>query len=438
VAEPPELVGDFDRDSRALTDFVLAGEEALASLPARTERADDQQLAADEIHRTARWLRGRFLDRHAERLYDELTAGRTRWLRLADIAYTAAAVVPGLAPTREQIADEAGRPQPAKEGREIDQGILFQRLLRSPEIGSHIVDSMLRPTDRALRLAPEFRATGRLDLGKVLLERRDGVAWLTVRNLECLNAEDNELTADMETAVDLTQLDDGVSVGVLRGGEMTHPRYLGRRVFSAGINLKHLHAGRISFVDFLLGRELGFISKVMRGVLLDDEPATWPGTRVAKPWVAGVDTFAIGGGMQLLLVFDHVVAASDAYFSLPAAQEGIVPGLGNLRLTRAVGARIARQVVLGGRRIWASEPDGRLIADEVVDPSDMDLAVERAAAMLAAPAVGPNRRMLNVADEPVDVFRGYLSEFAMTQALRLYSADVLGKVARFGAAPKTS
>jgi thioesterase DpgC len=58
--------------------------------------------------------------------------------------------------------------------------------------------------------------------------------------------------------------------------------------------------------------------------------------------------------------------------------------------------------------------------------------------MLAAPAVGPNRRMLNVADEPVDVFRGYLSEFAMTQALRLYSADVLGKVARFGAAPKTS
>ena len=54
---------------------------------------------------------------------------------------------------------------------------------------------------------------------------------------------------------------------------MTHPRYRGRRVFSAGINLKALHVGGISLLDFLLRRELGYISKLMRGILVEDEGA---------------------------------------------------------------------------------------------------------------------------------------------------------------------
>jgi (3,5-dihydroxyphenyl)acetyl-CoA 1,2-dioxygenase len=146
-----------------------------------------------------------------------------------------------------------------------------------------------------------------------------------------------------------------------------------------------------------------------------------------------VDGFAIGGGMQLLLVFDHVVAASDAYFSLPAAQEGIVPGAANFRLTRCLGPQLSRQVILAGRRIWASEPAARLLVDEVVDPAELGEAIERSLDRFQGPAVVANRRMLNLAEEPLDEFRLYMAEFAVQQALRLYSQDVIGKVGRFSA-----
>lgn len=137
-------------------------------------------------------------------------------------------------------------------------------------------------------------------------------------------------------------------------------------------------------------------------------------------------------------MFDHVIAGADAYVSLPAAQEGIIPGVSNLRLGRVAGSRLARQVVLGGRRIRATEPDARLLIDEVVEPDGIDAAVERAADALRAPAVVPNRRMLNLAEEPLDAFRAYAAEFALQQAVRLHAEDVSDKAARFtGAAPAT-
>jgi thioesterase DpgC len=268
-------------------------------------------------------------------------------------------------------------------------------------------------------------------LGTVLIERHGRIAHLTVHNDACLNAEDNRLVDDLETAVDLALLDDQVSAGVVRGGVMSHPRYRGRRVFSAGINLVDLHAGRISYADFLIRRELGLLHKLVRGILVDDDPAAFPCRTLEKPWVAAVDTFAIGGGAQLLLVFDHVVAGADAFFSLPAAQEGIVPGVSNMRLARAAGSRLARQIILSGRRVWAHEPDARFLCDEVADPAAVGDAARAAADRLAAPAVRANRRMLNLGEEPVDALRAYLAEFALEQALRLFSPDVLGKVARF-------
>ena len=249
---------------------------------------------------------------------------------------------------------------------------------------------------------------------------------------DCLNAEDDQQVEDMETAVDLALLDPGVQVCLLRGGAMSHPRYRGRRVFSAGINLKALHAGGISLVDFLLRRELGYIHKIVRGILVGDGPR-WRSPTVAKPWVAAVDGFAIGGGMQLLLVFDHVVAACDAYFSLPAAQEGIVPGAANFRLARYLGPKLARQVILGGRRIWASEPAAALLVDEVVEPAAMDAAIDASLGRLHGPAVVANQRMLNLAGESAEEFRRYMAEFAVAQALRLHSDDVIGKVGRFAA-----
>jgi thioesterase DpgC len=237
----------------------------------------------------------------------------------------------------------------------------------------------------------------------------------------------------METAVDLALLDDDVHVGVLRGGPMTHRRYLGRRVFSAGINLIHLRSGQISFVDFLLRRELGFISKIVRGLFLEEREPSWRAPPTEKPWLAAVDTFAIGGGAQLLLVFDQVIAAADSYFSLPAAREGIVPGAANFRLPRFAGARMTRQIIIGGRKVWASEPDARLLFDEVVDPAAMDSGVEAAVGPLDNPAVVANRRMINLAEEPLDAFRQYMAEFALDQVERIYSLDVIDTLNKFGA-----
>jgi thioesterase DpgC len=408
---------------------------ARAALAEAAERSDELLARGDPAKTAAlqdgvRAVRTAFLDAHVDAVYERLTAGGP--LRIGELVEAAAEEFPGLVPTAAQMAAERARTQADKAGREIDQGIFLRAVLRSPKAGPHLVDAMLRPTPRALRLLPEFIRTGVVRMTSVLLERRGGVAHLTMCRDDCLNAEDEQQVDDMETAVDLTLLDPSVRVGVLRGGEMSHPRYRGRRVFSAGINLKRLHAGDISLVGFLLRRELGYLNKIVRGVLAD---GSWHSRTLEKPWIAAVDTFAIGGGAQLLLVFDHVLAASDAYFSLPAAKEGIIPGASNLRLSRHTGPRVARQIILQGRRIWATEPDARFLIDEVVEPAGLDAAVARSVERLDGEAVLANRRMLNLADEPPEEFRRYMAEFALQQALRIYGEDVLDKVGRFSVRP---
>ena len=428
-ADSRAVRADFPAARATLARAAERSEELLRSLPEPAERSPEQRADAARAHAAARQLRAAFLDVHADAVYDELTGDRVRRLRIDELCRVAAHAFPGLVPTAPQFDAERNVAQAAKEGREIDQGLFLGAILRSPVAGPHLIDSMLRPTARALRLLPDFIRTGTVDLGSVLLERRDGAAHLTMRRPDCLNAEDERQVEDMEAAVDLALLDPAVKVGLLRGGVQTHPRYLGRRIFSAGINLKALHAGRITLVGFLLRRELGYVNKLMRGVLVDDAPRYAPAVEI--PWVAAVDGFAIGGGCQLLLACDHVIAASDAYISLPAAHEGIVPGAANLRLSRAAGARTARQIILGGRRIAATEPDAGLLVDRVVDPEGMDVAVEEALAAFADPAVTANRRMLNLAEEPPEAFRRYMAEFAVVQSRRVHSADVAGKAARF-------
>ncbi|OKI23648.1 enoyl-CoA hydratase [Nocardiopsis sp. TSRI0078] len=424
----PKLSGRLGEDADLLRRHTEEGEELLAELPPRPERDAGETAIAATIHGGGREIRGAFLDLHAEPVFATICDGNPR-PRLSDIAFEAADRFPGLAPTRKQMVEERTRLQAHKEGREIDQGVLFRGLLRAPSAGSRLVDAMLRPTARAKDLLSVFAVKGRVELPTVVLERSGAAAHLTVTNTRCLNAEDDQLITDMETAVDLVFLEERVHVGVVRGGLMTHPRYLGRRVFSAGINLKELRNGDISFVDFLLGRELGYLHKILRGVVPDTDRPSLSARAVHKPWIAAVDSFAIGGGMQLLFLFDRVIAEKDAFFSLPAAREGIVPGAANLRLGRFVGSREARRIILAGHRLRATDPEARLLCDEVVESEEMDTAVERAIQDLDNPAVVDNRRMIALAEEPLDHFRAYMAEFSRVQAERLYAADVLEKVA---------
>ena len=138
-------------------------------------------------------------------------------------------------------------------------------------------------------------------------------------------------------------LDDTIEVGVLRGGTVQHPKYAGRRIFNAGINLTHLYYGQISLIDFFIERELGLLHKIYRGHWRSESYDEQYEDYVEKPWVAAVEAFAIGGGCQLLCVMDRVLAEPGSYFSLPASKEGFIPGAANLRFPRLVGIKLARE-----------------------------------------------------------------------------------------------
>jgi len=434
VPAPPTPTGRFDADRAALQRSIARTDRLLNLLPRRPARDPGQAAQATALHEERRTARHAFLARHAPQVYDVLTDGRALRQRLPDLVRQAQTHLPGLVPTAAQLAADQGHIQAHKEGHEIDLGVFFGALLRSPAAGGHLIDTMLHPAPGSLDRLTRLRRHDRLALDTVTVERHGPAMHVTFRNGHCLNAEDNRLIADMETAVDLTLLDERVRVGVLRGGPVDHPRHAGRRVFSAGINLRALRDGAISYVDFLLGRELGYVNKLAHGLLSPDTGWSAPAA-VHKPWVAAVDSFAIGGGMQLLLVVDRVLAEEGAFFSLPAADEGIVPGLGNLRLTRFTGARVARQVLLSGRRLRAGEPGAELLCDEVVPADRLTDAVDRAVAELTGPAVAANRAMLSLAEEPRESLRSYLADFAVVQAERVYSEDVLDRVERRWARP---
>jgi thioesterase DpgC len=424
---------DLTHARHVLAAAIESADESIAALPEPARRSAEQRAIAATANEAARAARWQFMAAHADAVYRELDDGETSRLRLADLLSKAEVAFSHLLPTAAQMAQDRCRVQADKEGHEIAHGIFFSWLLRSPVAGPRLLDAMRWPTERALRLLPEFQRTGAADLGSVRLARRSGAGQVTMCRGDCLNAEDNQQVDDMEAAVDLVLLDSEVTVGVLRGGEMRHPKYRGKRIFSAGVDLKALQAGSISLADFLLKRELGYIQKLMRGIRVG-QGTGWDRDTIQKPWIGVIDGFAIGGGAQLLLVLDRVIAAADAYLSLPAAHEGIIPGAANFRLTRSVGPRMARQMILAGRRIWASEPAARFLVDEIVDEAELPAAIDRSVRRLSSPAVIANRHMLNLAEEPPDEFRCYMAEFALQQALRIYSTDVISKATRFGAA----
>ncbi|RKT79517.1 3,5-dihydroxyphenylacetyl-CoA monooxygenase [Terracoccus luteus] len=352
--------------------------------------------------------------------------GRVR-LRMVELGDRVAELVPGLLPTRDQRAEDAARPLEEQRGWEVDHAILLHHVLSDQSSGLHLLDSMRRPTPAAERDLAAYTASGRARSGTVTLERRGAVSLVQMEDGLHLNAEDLDQLRSLEYLADLCLLDPLTSVVLLRGGVMSHPKYRGRRVFCAGINLRELAAGRIPLVGYLLEREAGYLAKILHGLSTGGR-----GSVRSKPWVAGVDGFAIGGGTQLLLVCDRVVAAEGVFASLPAAQEGIIPGAANMRLIRQVGARMTRELVLTGRAVRTDDDDAHLVFDRVVSTEEMDAALDEECLAMAEPAVRANRHMVNASLESPDDLRRYLADFALLQAQRARSDDVLGKASAFG------
>ncbi len=368
------------------------------------------------------------LGNEIESIYDDLTHGLRRQLRISEIVYAAVELFPDQLPTRAAIDAERELLQKDKEGLEINQGIFVAHVLAHPRSGFHLMHSMSQPTPDAITRLEGMQRSGSVDLGPIRVDRDGDIGYVTIQNHAFLNSEDDASTAALEVAVDLVLLDDAIRVGVLRGAPATHEKYAGRRILGSGINLTHLYHGKISLLEFLLERELGQVGKMYRGHDVGSFEETVLESRREKPWIAAVDSFAIGGACQWLLVVDRVVAEAGSYFVLPARKEGIVPGCANLRLSRIVGERAARQALFFNRSFAADDPDGQLLADEVVPTSEMDDAIRRAAAELTSAGMTSavaNRKALRVAQEPLDLFRRYMSNYAREQAYCLYSPALI-------------
>jgi thioesterase DpgC len=348
------------------------------------------------------------------RIYDELTAARTRFLRVDELCRRAAEK--GVLPSPDELAAEARRPLKEKEGLEKAQGQFLAEILSNPVAGTHLCHAMLLPRSDSLSRLPDYEKSGELTLDGVHLKRHGKASVLTMRNPKYLNAEDETTLDGMEIAVDLALLDPNTEVCVLRGGAVTHPKYAGKRLFGAGINLTHLYEGKIRYLWYLM-RDLGFVNKLYRGVASETQSPELASTE--KLWIAAVEGFAIGGHCQVLLTMDYTIAAEDAYLTLPARKEGIIPGAANLRLPRFVGDRIARQAILAELRIECASAAGRLICDEIVPSNRMDGAlaaiIEKLTSSGVVSAAG-NRRAFRAGEEPLDTFRRYMGVYAREQA----------------------
>ncbi|MDQ6901171.1 MAG: enoyl-CoA hydratase/isomerase family protein, partial [Candidatus Dormibacteraeota bacterium] len=409
--QPPPLEA-LDSDAQPVRSQLTALKGKLESLPPKPERDELQQATAADLNSRRQALSDQFWQRHAATAYHQLTDGGRRFLRVKQLVNEATRQFPGLLPTEAEMQRERSLLQRDKEGLEIDQGVFVGHVLGDRECGLHLIHAMSLPTPQALASLEQFRREGSIDLGPIRVDRRGAIGHITIQNHQFLNSEDDLSTQALETAVDLVLLDPQIAVSALRGGEATHPKHKGRRVFGAGINLTHLYHGRISLVGFFVERELGSVSKMYRG---HPSGAFRTGDLEQcqeKPFIAAVESFAIGGACQWLLVMDRVIANRDSYFNLPARKEGIVPGLANLRLPRFVGERRARQAIFFNRDFAASSAEGALLADEVVEPAEMEVAIERAAAELQNAGVASltaNRRQLRLGAEPLDTFRAYMA-----------------------------
>ena len=408
----------LDADASATGSLIRRGWSFLDKLPSRSQRNPAEKLAGEALVGLTTQLSRRFARTYRESMYAALTDDFARHVRVDDLIYAAAERWPGLVPSTEQVEREAERMLADKDGLEIFQGCVISEFLASPRIGLHMTNSMLRPLPEALERIAQFRRDGAIDLEFARVEARGATGYVYAKHPKYLNAEDHETLGPQELAVDLVLLHPDLKMGVLRGDVVDHPRYQGRRIFNAGLNLTKVYYGKLPYLFYIV-RDMGLVNKLYRGHALADFEAEQPEDTLEKPWTAVVEGFAIGGGCQLLLVMDYVIAEAGAFFNLPARKEGIIPGAANLRLPRFLGERQARAAIMFDKQYPVESPEAAMMINEVVPREDIDAAIER----VVATAVGSgmvsaagNRRAIRVQTEPLDTFRRYMAVYAYEQA----------------------
>ncbi|MDF2620585.1 MAG: Enoyl-CoA hydratase/isomerase [Xanthobacteraceae bacterium] len=207
----------------------------------------------------------------------------------------------------------------------------------------------------------------------ILVETNGRVGVITLNRPKALNALNSALIAELGRALDAFEADAGIGCIVLTGSE---------RVFAAGADIKEMQA--LTFP----------------ATYVDDFITSWERlSRCRKPVVAAVAGYALGGGCEIAMMCDIILAADNARFGQPEIQLGIMPGAGgSQRLTRAVGKAKAMEMVLTGRTLTADEADRYGLVSRVVP-----LASLREEAMKVADVIaGLSLPAVMMAKESVD------------------------------------
>lgn len=197
----------------------------------------------------------------------------------------------------------------------------------------------------------------------VKVETRGQVGLLTLDRPKALNALSNEVIAELATALRAFDADDGIGAVVLTGSE---------KAFAAGADIGAMSTW--SYADVFNQDYLGHDWESLR--------------RIRKPIIAAVAGYALGGGCELAMLCDFIIAAENARFGQPEINLGIIPGFGGTqRLVRAIGKSKAMDMVLTGRMITAAEAElAGLVARVVPVERVLDEAVE-AAALIASKSI---------------------------------------------------
>jgi len=211
----------------------------------------------------------------------------------------------------------------------------------------------------------------------ILVEQKDSVTLVTLNRPQALNALNNQVLSELIAAFAAYDADSSQRCLVLTGSE---------KAFAAGADIKEMQGQ--GFADMYSANFFGGWEQV---------------TATRKPWIAAVAGFALGGGCEVAMMADFIIAADTAKFGQPEIKLGVTPGMGgSQRLALAVGKAKAMEMCLTGRMMDAAEAERSGLVAKVVPAAELIAEALKTAATIAgmAPlAAIATKEMINAAFE---------------------------------------
>ena len=215
------------------------------------------------------------------------------------------------------------------------------------------------------------------DYETILLDRRGRTGWITLNRPKALNALNLQLMHEVIDAAFALDRDPEVGCLVITGSE---------KAFAAGADIKEMQGK--DYMDMFLNDWVGAWDRL---------------GQVRKPIIAAVSGFALGGGCELAMLCDILLAADTAKFGQPEIKLGVIPGMGgSQRLTRAVGKAKAMEMCLTGRTMGAEEAERAGLVSRIVPAEGLladALATAETIAAMSTPSVLMAKEAVNRAFE---------------------------------------